>query len=311
MASLRVWQPGWPEEACRAEAERRLEEYGLSRYRRYSPYMLSQGQQRRLAVLSVLCGGQKLLLLDEPTYGQDARSVHAIMAQLRGKVDAGGLSVIFITHDRALAAAWRTRSTGCAGKSWNRPAPGRRYETVSGTMEPDGQGGHGAGLRDPFVGAVSCQPQPGGVRPLCGAAAGGVRCGLRRLAALLLPAGMAALGLFFMGLYYARGGAGRHRRAGCGVGPALCGAGGHVPQPVHRPAAGHAAAGLRGAGHAVRPVHQRRVFHRQPAAPVPSAAPLRLWHPGGFPPDARHGAGSSARCAWPSRCGGCTSTRCP
>lgn len=106
MASLRVWQPGWPEEACRAEAERRLEEYGLSRYRRYSPYMLSQGQQRRLAVLSVLCGGQKLLLLDEPTYGQDARSVHAIMAQLRGKVDAGGLSVIFITHDRALAAAW-------------------------------------------------------------------------------------------------------------------------------------------------------------------------------------------------------------
>ena len=44
--------------------------------------------------------------LEEPTYGHDARSVHAIMAQLRGKVDAGGLSVIFITHDRALAAAW-------------------------------------------------------------------------------------------------------------------------------------------------------------------------------------------------------------
>ena len=34
----------------------------------------------------------------------------------------------------------------------------------------------------------------------------GSRCGLRRLAALLLPAGVAALGLFFMGLYYARGG---------------------------------------------------------------------------------------------------------
>lgn len=106
VASLRVWNPAWPEDACRAEAERRLEEYGLSRYRRYSPYMLSQGQQRRLAVLSVLCGGQKLLLLDEPTYGQDARSVQAIMAQLRDKVDNQGLSVIFITHDRALAAAW-------------------------------------------------------------------------------------------------------------------------------------------------------------------------------------------------------------
>lgn len=106
IASLRVWNPTWTEEACRAEADRRLEEYGLIRYRRYSPYMLSQGQQRRLAVLSVLCGGQKLLLLDEPTYGQDARSVQAIMAQLRSKVDVEGLSVIFITHDRALAAAW-------------------------------------------------------------------------------------------------------------------------------------------------------------------------------------------------------------
>ena len=106
VASLRVWNPGWSEESCRAEADRRLEEYGLSLYRRYSPYMLSQGQQRRLAVLSVLCGGQKLLLLDEPTYGQDARSVQAIMAQLREKVAAEGLSVIFITHDRALAAAW-------------------------------------------------------------------------------------------------------------------------------------------------------------------------------------------------------------
>ncbi|WP_294497770.1 ABC transporter ATP-binding protein [uncultured Gemmiger sp.] len=121
MASLRVWNPAWPEDACRAEADRRLEEYGLSRYRRYSPYMLSQGQQRRLAVLSVLCGGQKLLLLDEPTYGQDARSVQAIMAQLQGKVRAEGLSVIFITHDRALAAAWADKIY------WLR---GRRLEPV-------------------------------------------------------------------------------------------------------------------------------------------------------------------------------------
>ena len=103
---LRLWEPGLSDEACRQRAEELLDRYGLKRQRRYSPYMLSQGQQRRLAVLSVLAGGQGLLLLDEPTYGQDSRSVNAIMEHLREKVEQEGLTVIFITHDTELAAAW-------------------------------------------------------------------------------------------------------------------------------------------------------------------------------------------------------------
>lgn len=103
---LRLWEPGLSDEACRQRAEELLDRYGLKRQRRYSPYMLSQGQQRRLAVLSVLAGGQELLLLDEPTYGQDSRSVNAIMEHLREKVEQEGLTVIFITHDTELAAAW-------------------------------------------------------------------------------------------------------------------------------------------------------------------------------------------------------------
>ena len=87
---LRLWEPGLSDEACRQRAEELLDRYGLKRQRRYSPYMLSQGQQRRLAVLSVLAGGQELLLLDEPTYGQDARSVNAIMEHLREKVEQEG-----------------------------------------------------------------------------------------------------------------------------------------------------------------------------------------------------------------------------
>lgn len=103
--SLRRWRPELDDAARQQEAERLLEEYGLARYRKYSPYMLSQGQQRRLAVLSVLAGRQRLLLLDEPTYGQDYRSTMAIMEQLRGKVAREGLSVLMATHDRALAEA--------------------------------------------------------------------------------------------------------------------------------------------------------------------------------------------------------------
>ena len=106
LTSLRIWKPKAEEEALKAEAMELLERYGLKQQHRFSPYMLSQGQQRRLAVLSVLAGGQRLLLLDEPTYGQDARSVNAIMEHLSEKVEKEGLSVIFISHDRQLAKAW-------------------------------------------------------------------------------------------------------------------------------------------------------------------------------------------------------------
>lgn len=103
---LELWEPGLSDAQYRQRADELLEAFGLYPLRRYSPYMLSQGQQRRLAVLSVIAGGQRLLLLDEPTYGQDAKSVEAIMRQLRMRVEQDGLTVIFITHDRALALAW-------------------------------------------------------------------------------------------------------------------------------------------------------------------------------------------------------------
>ena len=97
--SLRLWKR-------EEDAEALLKGYGLWQYRKYSPYMLSQGQQRRLAVLSVLAGGQEILLLDEPTYGQDARSTGIIMEQLQEKMEKDGLTVICITHDEALANTW-------------------------------------------------------------------------------------------------------------------------------------------------------------------------------------------------------------
>lgn len=97
-ASLRLWKGQEDPQAL-------LEDYGLWQYRRYSPYMLSQGQQRKLAVLSVLAGGQEILLLDEPTYGQDSRSTAVMMEQLRHKIEEG-LTVICITHDEPLAKAW-------------------------------------------------------------------------------------------------------------------------------------------------------------------------------------------------------------
>lgn len=106
LRSLRLWEKGLSEEAAREKALALLDSFGLKPWHRFSPYMLSQGQQRRLAVLAVLAGKQEILFLDEPTYGQDRRSTDAIMERLRIKVETEGLTVVFITHDRELAAAW-------------------------------------------------------------------------------------------------------------------------------------------------------------------------------------------------------------
>lgn len=103
--NLTIWCPGLNADQKQRRAKELLSQYSLWEYRRYSPYMLSQGQQRRLAVLSVLCGEQKILLLDEPTYGQDDRSTRTIMEQLRQKARDQGLCIIFSTHDLNLAAA--------------------------------------------------------------------------------------------------------------------------------------------------------------------------------------------------------------
>ena len=99
--SIRIWKSCSTEEAEK-QADEQLEAFGLRHYRRYSPFMLSQGQQRRLGVLAMLAGGQKVLLLDEPTYGQDARTTAAIMKELEEQA-AAGTTVIFTTHDRTIA----------------------------------------------------------------------------------------------------------------------------------------------------------------------------------------------------------------
>lgn len=107
--SLEIWRPELDEKERAKEADRLLSDYGLKHFRSYSPFMLSQGQQRRLAVLAVLAGGQSILLLDEPTYGQDSRSCSAMMEHISEKVRKDGLTVIFTTHDRYMAERWAQR----------------------------------------------------------------------------------------------------------------------------------------------------------------------------------------------------------
>ena len=84
-------------------AEKILREIRLWRYRDISPYMLSQGQQRRLGVAALMVYPCKALLCDEPTYAQDRNNTVAIMKNLCKAARNNGVALIFSTHDRRLA----------------------------------------------------------------------------------------------------------------------------------------------------------------------------------------------------------------
>ncbi len=91
-----------PSDAQRAAAL--LEQLGLpvSRFGDRSPYQLSGGEQRRLSVAAALARRPPVLVLDEPTFGQDRRGWEAMAAIVDELVD-DGTAVIAATHDPSFA----------------------------------------------------------------------------------------------------------------------------------------------------------------------------------------------------------------
>ena len=73
-----------------------------------NPYRLSGGEQRRLSVATALVRQPQLLLLDEPTFGQDRRGWEAIAAII-DELAGAGTTVLVATHDDAFAARIATR----------------------------------------------------------------------------------------------------------------------------------------------------------------------------------------------------------
>ncbi len=79
-----------------------LDAFGLSRLADTSPYHLSGGEQRRVALLAGLAHAPRLALLDEPTVGQDRHTWAAIAGIVRSLANRGS-GIAIATHDRALA----------------------------------------------------------------------------------------------------------------------------------------------------------------------------------------------------------------
>ncbi len=80
-----------------------LERVDLADLADEDPLFLGKGQKQRLAVAAVLAMRPEVIIVDEPTTGQDYRMVSSIMALLEELHDAGG-TVLIITHDMTLVA---------------------------------------------------------------------------------------------------------------------------------------------------------------------------------------------------------------
>jgi energy-coupling factor transport system ATP-binding protein len=85
-----------------------LERLRLLEDRDRSPYVLSHGQKRRLSVACMVAARPDVIVLDEPTFGQDYQQAQRLMQLLRNLADDGA-AVVFITHDMRLVAEYADR----------------------------------------------------------------------------------------------------------------------------------------------------------------------------------------------------------
>ena len=85
-----------------------LEALGLTKLARANPMTLSGGEKRRLSVATALISAPELLILDEPTFGQDRGTWLGLVRLLRAALERG-VTLVSITHDPAFVAAMGQR----------------------------------------------------------------------------------------------------------------------------------------------------------------------------------------------------------
>jgi putative ABC transport system ATP-binding protein len=94
---------------ARARAGELLDRMGIAQYRDTYPARMSGGQRQRVAIARALVNAPELLLADEPTGALDSTTGHEIAGLLR-EVNAGGQTLVLVTHDRSLARRFAART---------------------------------------------------------------------------------------------------------------------------------------------------------------------------------------------------------
>ena len=99
---------GMTDEEIAPLVDEHLEALGLTKLARANPMTLSGGEKRRLSVATALISAPELLILDEPTFGQDRGTWLGLVRLLRAALERG-VTLVSITHDPAFVGAMGQR----------------------------------------------------------------------------------------------------------------------------------------------------------------------------------------------------------
>jgi ABC-type cobalt transport system, ATPase component len=89
---------GFSEKEIADRAKKALEKFGLLKYERSSPFLLSSGEKKRLTIACVWAYSPQILIFDEPTVGQDLKNKKLIWSVIKEHVTNGGCAIV-VTHD--------------------------------------------------------------------------------------------------------------------------------------------------------------------------------------------------------------------
>jgi energy-coupling factor transport system ATP-binding protein len=101
-------QLGIDEKVVKERVQWALVSVGLNGLEETPPFFLSKGERQRLALASVLAVKPQLLIIDEPTTGQDERNSRRI-AELLVQLNKSGVTIVVITHDLRLVSEYAER----------------------------------------------------------------------------------------------------------------------------------------------------------------------------------------------------------
>jgi len=99
---------GYDQQAINERVTWALNLLDLTEYRKVSPFMLSGGERKRVALASVLAWDPKIVIMDEPTIGQDAQQKERLR-QFIVQLNRQGKTVIIVTHDIEFVAECKPR----------------------------------------------------------------------------------------------------------------------------------------------------------------------------------------------------------
>jgi len=106
-----------------AKVSKALALCGLSKYRHWPIEALSYGQKKRVTIASILVLEPELLILDEPTAGQDYRNYTSMLSFIKELNSELGLTVLIISHDMHLVLEYTTRAIVIADSQLIADAP--------------------------------------------------------------------------------------------------------------------------------------------------------------------------------------------